>query len=208
MDILKELSEQVERGKINETEELTKKALDEGIEPKKILDDGLIVGMKEIGDKFKRNEAFVPEMLIAARAMNKALEVLEPILLENKVEAKGKVLIGTVKGDLHDIGKNLVGIMLKGAGYDIIDIGIDVPPEKFVAAAKENNVHVVGLSALLTTTMVNMKDVVTRFKSAGMDTKIVIGGAPITQQFADEISADGYAPDAASAVDVVQSLMN
>jgi 5-methyltetrahydrofolate--homocysteine methyltransferase len=160
-----------------------------------------------IGEKFKNNEIYVPEVLIAARAMNKAMEILEPKLIEAGVESKGKLVIGTVKGDLHDIGKNLVAMMYKGAGYEVIDLGIDVTPEKFVEAAKEKGAKLIGLSALLTTTMPAMKDVVEKVKSEGLDdVKVVIGGAPVTQAYADEIGADGYAPDAASAIEVGKKL--
>jgi len=187
--------------------ELVQKALDEGVNVKEVLDGGLIKGMSELGVKFKNNEVYVPEVLIAARAMNEAMKVLEPKLVEAGIEPVGKIVIGTVKGDLHDIGKNLVGMMFKGAGFDVVDIGIDITPEKFVEAAKAEGVKLLGLSALLTTTMPQMKNVVDAAKEAGITAKIIIGGAPVTQAYADEIGADGYAPDAASAVDVGKQLI-
>jgi len=187
--------------------DLVQKALDEGVDAKTVLDDGLIKGMNELGTKFKNNEVYVPEVLIAARAMNAATEILAPKLAEAGVEPVGKLVIGTVKGDLHDIGKNLVGMMFKGAGFEVIDIGIDISAEKFVEAAKADGVKLIGLSALLTTTMPQMKTVVDAVKEAGIEVKVIIGGAPVTQAYADEIGADGYAPDAASAVDVGKQLI-
>jgi len=187
--------------------DLVQKALDEGVGVKEVLDAGLIKGMGEIGEKFKKNEVYVPEVLIAARAMNEAMKLLAPKLAEAGVEPIGKVVLGTVKGDLHDIGKNLVGMMFKGAGFEVIDVGIDISAEKFVETAKQNGVKLIGLSALLTTTMPQMKTVVDAAKEAGIEAKIIIGGAPVTQAYADEIGADGYAPDAASAVDVGKQLI-
>jgi 5-methyltetrahydrofolate--homocysteine methyltransferase len=204
---LKELAEAVISGNAPRAKELTQQAIDEGTKVQQILDDGLIAGMSEVGDRFKKNIFYVPEVLIAARAMNQAMELLEPQLAEAGVKPAGTIAIGTVKGDLHDIGKNLVGMMLKGGGFKVVDLGVDVPPEKFVAAVKENGAKIVGLSALLTTTMVGMKDVVEAVKNAGDNVKTMIGGAPITQSFADEIGADGYAPDAASAVDKAKELI-
>jgi 5-methyltetrahydrofolate--homocysteine methyltransferase len=204
---LKELAEAVISGNAPRAKELTQQAIDEGTKVQDILDDGLIAGMSEVGDRFKKNIFYVPEVLIAARAMNQAMELLEPQLAEAGVKPAGTIAIGTVKGDLHDIGKNLVGMMLKGGGFKVVDLGVDVPPEKFVAAVKENGAKIVGLSALLTTTMVGMKDVVEAVKNAGDNVKTMIGGAPITQSFADEIGADGYAPDAASAVDKAKELI-
>ena len=200
------ISELLQKGKAKEVEALVQEAVDEGVAPGDILDKGLIAGMAVVGEKFKKNEVYVPEVLIAARAMNAGLKVLEPVLAEGGVEPVGKVAIGTVKGDLHDIGKNLVAMMFKGAGFEVDDLGIDVSPEKFVAAAQAG-AQIVGLSALLTTTMPQMKEVVGALKGAGASAKVVIGGAPVTQAYADEIGADGYAPDAASAVDVGKSLL-
>ncbi len=187
--------------------ELVQKALDEGVNVKEVLEGGLIKGMAEIGVKFKANEVYVPEVLIAARAMNAAMELLAPLLAEAGVEPVGKIVLGTVKGDLHDIGKNLVGMMFKGAGFEVIDLGIDVTAEKFVEKAKETDAPIIGVSALLTTTMPQMKGVVEAKNAAGIDCKIIIGGAPVTQAYADEIGADGYAPDAASAVGVGKKLL-
>ena len=204
-------------GKREEVVELVKAALDEGTAPKTILNDGLIAGMNVVGAKFKANEFYVPEVLIAARAMSNhkeaetrpgAMEILKPHLLAAGVEPIAKVIIGTVKGDLHDIGKNLVCMMLKGSGFDVIDLNIDVSAEKFVETAKESGAKLIGLSALLTTTMPQMKTVVDAAKEAGLDdVKIMIGGAPVTQAYADEIGANGYAADAASAVDTAKELL-
>ena len=201
------ISEKLQSGDAPAVEELVRGALDEGVGPKEILDEGLIAAMSVVGEKFKNNEIYVPEVLIAARAMNAGLKVLEPELIREGVEPVGKLVIGTVKGDLHDIGKNLVAMMFKGAGFEVVDLGIDVAPEKFLDAARESGARVVGLSALLTTTMPQMKGVVELFKLEGLDAKVIIGGAPVTQSYADEIGADGYAPDAASAVDVAKDLV-
>ena len=204
---LAEISELLQKGKAKDVCEKVKAAIDEGTPPKDILDQGLLAGMAVIGEKFKKNEVYVPEVLIAARAMNQATEILAPALAEAGVEATGKFVLGTVKGDLHDIGKNLVGMMFKGAGFEVVDVGIDVPKEKFVEAAKDSGAKLVGLSALLTTTMPAMKEVVEALKGECVDCKIIIGGAPVTQAYADEIGADGYAPDAASAVDIGKELL-
>ena len=200
---LKALAEAVINGKRDEAVRLTQEAIDEGVSPDAILNEGLVAGMSVVGEKFKNNEFYVPEVLIAARAMKAAMELLRPLLVESGVEPKGTVVIGTVRGDLHDIGKNLVAMMLEGGGFRVVDLGVDVAPEAFVQAAKENNAQIVGLSALLTTTMPAMKDTIEAFKEAGIrdQVAIMIGGAPVTQDYADEIGADGYAPDAASAVD-------
>jgi 5-methyltetrahydrofolate--homocysteine methyltransferase len=214
---LKPLAEAIINGKREVVVELVKKALAENVPPATILNDGLIAGMNEVGRRFKANEFYVPEVLIAARAMSNAkeaatkpgaMEILQPYLTKAGVKARGKVILGTVKGDLHDIGKNLVCMMLRGAGFEVIDLEIDVPPEKFVEAAKAQNVKLVGLSALLTTTMPQMKAVVEAVRKAGLkDVKVMIGGAPVTQSYADEIGAQGYAPDAASAVDKAKELL-
>ena len=166
-------------------------------------------GMAVIGERFKNNEVYVPEVLIAARAMKAGMAIIKPLLVEANVEPIGRVVIGTVKGDLHDIGKNLVGMMLEGAGFEVIDVGVDVAPEKFVSVAKEKNAKLIGLSALLTTTMPSMRDTLDKLESEGVrsDIKMMIGGAPVTQRYADEIGADGYAPDASSAVDLAKSLL-
>ena len=187
--------------------ELTKAALDEGVGPERILEEGLIAGMNIVGERFKANEFYIPEVLIAARAMKMAMEILEPKLAEAGVEPLGKAVIGTVKGDLHDIGKNLVMMMLKGAGFEVTDAGTDVSAEDFVAKAKESGAQIVGLSTLLTTTMSMMEKTTQSIKESGLAAKVMIGGAPVTQNFADKIGADGYAPDAASAVDLAKSLI-
>jgi 5-methyltetrahydrofolate--homocysteine methyltransferase len=206
---LKQLAEAVISGNAAQSTELTQKAIDEGVPVQQILDDGLIAAMNEVGVRFKSNIFYVPEVLIAARAMNQAMELLEPQLAKAGIEPVGTVVLGTVKGDLHDIGKNLVGMMLKGAGLKVIDLKVDVAPEKFVEAVKESDAKLLGLSALLTTTMIGMKDVLAAVKGSGLDGKVktMIGGAPVTQEYADEIGADGYAPDAASAVDKAKELL-
>jgi corrinoid protein of di/trimethylamine methyltransferase len=203
VSLLEEISELLQKGKANEVKELAQKGVDEGLSAKSILEEGLMPGMAVIGDKFKRNEVYVPEVLIAARAMNVGIEVLKPHMSEADASNKGTVVLGTVKGDLHDIGKNLVKIMLEGKGMNVIDLGIDVAPEKFVEAAKENSATIVACSALLTTTMTEMEKVVKALEEAGLRDKVsvLIGGAPVTQSFCDSIGADKYAPDAASAAD-------
>ena len=204
---LKALSDAIIKGDQKTAVEITKAALAEGMAPGSILEDGLIAGMNVIGTRFKANEVYIPEVLIAARAMKMAMEVLEPELAKAGIEPLGKVMLGTVKGDLHDIGKNLVIMMLKGAGFSVTDVGVDVTPEKFVELAKEDGAQVVGLSALLTTTMPSMEKTVQALKDAGVTAKVMIGGAPVTQDYADEIGADGYAADAATAVDIAKSLL-
>ena len=206
---LNKVSETLQRGDAEKVAELVKQALEENLTPKKILEDGLIKGMSIIGGKFKRNEVYVPEVLIAARAMHAGMDILRPKLVETGVKNIGKVAIGTVKGDLHDIGKNLVKMMLEGGGFEVIDLGTDVSVEKFVEAVKEHQPNIIGMSALLTTTMVNMPEVVKALEAAGLrdKVKIMIGGTPITQNYADQIGADCYSPDAASAVDSAKSFI-
>jgi 5-methyltetrahydrofolate--homocysteine methyltransferase len=204
---LKALSEAVIKGDQNKALEITKAAIAEGMGPAKILNDGLIAGMNVIGVRFKNNEVYIPEVLIAARAMKTAMEVLEPKLVEAGVKPLAKAAVGTVQGDLHDIGKNLVVMMLKGAGFNVIDLGVDVSPQKFVDKIKELNPQVVGMSALLTTTMPSMEKTIQAIKAAGLKVKTMIGGAPVTQAYADRIGADGYSADAASAVDLAKSLI-
>lgn len=204
---LKALADAVVRGDQKTAVELTEAALSEGAPVKSILDDGLIGGMDRVAALWKKNEVYIPEVLIAARAMKTAMEVLEPELAKAGVEPVGKFMIGTVQGDLHDIGKNLVAMMMKGAGFEVNDIGIDVPAEKFVERAKNSGVQLVGMSALLTTTMPAMEKTLKAMKEAGVTAKIMIGGAPVTQAYADKIGADAYAADAASAVDVAKSLV-
>jgi 5-methyltetrahydrofolate--homocysteine methyltransferase len=205
---LKVLSEAVIKGDQKTAVEITRQAIGEGMAPATILNDGLIAGMNTIGVRFKANQVYIPEVLIAARAMKMAMEILEPKLVEAGVKPLGKALVGTVQGDLHDIGKNLVAMMLKGAGFEVLDLGVDVSPEKFVTKAKECRPQLVGLSALLTTTMPAMEKIIHALKDAGVPVKIMIGGAPVTQAYADKIGASGYAPDAASAVDLAKSLLN
>ena len=206
---LKELSEALFRGDVLKVKEFTQIALREEVEPKEILEEGLIKGMAVVGEKFKNNEIFLPEVLLASQAMYGGLELLQPMLIKGGIKAVGKVVIGTVKGDLHDIGKNLVAMMLRGGGFEVIDLGIDVSPEKFLVATQEHKPDIVSISALLTTTMISMADVITALKRADLRgrVKVMIGGAPVTQEFSDEIGAEGYAPDAASAVDKARELL-
>ncbi|MEM4248454.1 MAG: corrinoid protein [Candidatus Nanoarchaeia archaeon] len=206
-ELLKSLQENLMKGKANDVKALCEEAVKQKIPIEKILNDGLIAAMAIIGEKFKNNQVYVPEVLIAARAMNSGMSVLKPLLASANVKARGKVIIGTVKGDLHDIGKNLVKMMLEGAGYEVIDLGVNVDSAKFVASAKEKNPDIIAMSALLTTTMGAMKETIDALKNAGITAKTIVGGAPLTQSFAKEINADGYAPDAASAVDLVNSLL-
>jgi 5-methyltetrahydrofolate--homocysteine methyltransferase len=194
-------------GKMDEIKNLTQKALDNGDSPESILKEGLIKGMDQIGVKFKNNEIYIPEVLIAARAMHSGLAVLKPILAKSTASAAAKIVLGTVKGDLHDIGKNLVGMMLEGGGFEVVDIGIDASPEKFIQAAKEQGAKVIGMSALLTTTMMQMKSAIAMIKAEGLGIKTIIGGAPVTAEFARQIGADGYSADAASAVGKVKELL-
>jgi len=205
---LKALSEAVINGNQALALEITKAAISEGLSPADILNKGLVAGMDTIGERFKNNEVYIPEVLIAAYAMKAAMAVLEPKLVEAGVQPLAKAVVGTVKGDLHDIGKNLVAMMLKGAGFEVIDLGVDVSDEKFVQKAKETKAKLIGMSALLTTTMPSMQKTITALKAAGLTVKTMIGGAPVTQNYADKIGADGYAPDAASAVDLAKSLIN
>lgn len=205
---LQALANAVIKGNQAESVRLTKEALGEGIGPKQVLEDGLIAGMGVVGVRFKANEVYIPEVLISARAMKMAMEVLEPKLAAAGVAPLAKALVGTVQGDLHDIGKNLVVMMLKGAGFHVEDIGVDVKPDVFVEKIKASNAQIVGLSALLTTTMPAMDKTIAAIRQAGLDCKIMIGGAPVTQIYANKIGADGYAADAASAVDVAKSFLN
>ncbi|MFH1613025.1 MAG: corrinoid protein [bacterium] len=206
---LKEIVESLIKGNANKVKELVNQALEEQKPIKEILNQGLLEGMNIIGGRFKRNEVFIPEVLIAARAMHAGMDILEPFLSKAGIKALAKIAIGTVKGDLHNIGKNLVVMMWKGAGFEVIDLGIDVATEKFIEVVKKENVSLIGMSALLTTTMTVMKQTIDKFKEEGLrdKVKIMIGGAPISQNYADEIEADGYAPDAASAVDKVKELL-
>ena len=186
-----------------------KAALEAGVEPGKVLNEGMIAAMREVGRRFEEGEFYVPEMLIAARAMQAGLAVLKPHLQQSDIQSAGKVVIGTVKGDLHDIGKNLVGMMLEGAGFEIVDLGTDVAPQKFVEAARAEGADIVAMSALLTTTMTNMKVTIEALNEAGLrsEIKVMVGGAPVTEQYARQIGADGYAMDASRAVSLAQSLV-
>jgi 5-methyltetrahydrofolate--homocysteine methyltransferase len=209
MDILSELSKNLEHGDSTAVKELLKKALSMKISPEDILNLGLIKGMDAVGKKFKRNEIFIPEVLIASRAMKSAMTVIKPYMTEGEEYISAKIVLGTVKGDLHDLGKMVVSTVLEREGYEIIDIGIDVPKEVFLETVQKENPDILGISALLTTTMSNMRDVIDTIKSAHLkkNIKVIIGGAPITQSFADEIGADGYAPEAESAVILVRNLL-
>jgi len=202
----KGMAEALIEGNAGKVKELVQAAVDEGVGPQKILDEGLISGMEVVGVRFKNCEIYVPEVLVSARAMSTGMEILEPLLAESGAKSRGVFVVGTVKGDLHDIGKNLVAMMLKGAGWKVVDVGVDVDAEKFVQTAIDENADVIGLSALLTTTMVNMKQVIELAKNKDCKSKIVVGGAPLTQNYANEIGADGYAPDAATAVEVINDL--
>ena len=208
MDILSEIAAELERGEDEKVRSLTESALAQSVEAPAILNEGLIAGMEGVGRRFGAHEIFLPDVLLAARAMNAGLALLEPHLGEGQVASRGKVVIGTVQGDLHDIGKNLVGIMLAGAGFEVIDLGKDVSPQKFVETARESQADVIGMSALLTTTMPVMRQVVSLLKEEGLDGSVrtVVGGAPVTEEFAREIGADAYGFDAANAVVVVKRL--
>lgn len=201
-NVKEELKEAIMKGKRNDVEPLVRKALSEGLGPEEIMDQMMIPAMDVIGERFSRNEIFLPEMMIAARAMNTGLEILRPMLIEKGVSGKGKVVIGSVKGDIHDVGKNIVSMVLQGAGYEVIDLGIDTPPEKFVGAVNQHQPKFVLMSALLTLTMPMMEETIKSLKQAGIreKVKIGIGGAPLTQNFADRIGADFYGKDARAAV--------
>jgi len=206
VDVFQQLSESLEKGDAARVAELTQKAIEDNYEPKAILDNGLIAGMTVIGDKFKAHEIFLPNVLLAAKAMYAGLNLLKPLMIKEGIPAAGKVVIGSVQGDLHDIGKNLVGIMLKGAGFEVIDLGNDVAPEKFIEAAKTENADIIGMSALLTTTMPVMKKVVELVNESGLRNKlkIIIGGASVSQEYAVEIGADAYCYDGINTVECVK----
>ena len=207
MSALEKIREQVIAGSVKNVKEYTDAAVAEGLDVSLILNDGLIAGMNVIGVLFKNNEVYVPEVLMAARAMHAGLAVIKPLIVSAGLKEKGVVAIGTVQGDMHDIGKNLVIMMLEGAGYKVIDLGIDVPTEKFLRVVEEQRPQIVGLSALLTTTMPQMKETVRGLKPYGDKIKTIVGGAPVTEKFAREIGADGYAADAATAVEKVAELI-
>ncbi len=208
MSVLQQISENLQKGDDKSVAELTQQAIDDGLSASEILNEGLLGGMDVVGQRFGANEIFLPEVLLSARAMNAGMDLIKPLLVADDVPSLGKVVIGTIKGDLHDIGKNLVGIMLRGAGYEVIDLGADVAAERFVDTADTEGAQVIGLSALLTTTMSGMKDVVELVKSKGLEgkVKVIVGGAPLSQAFADDIGADGYGYDASNAVDIVKGL--
>lgn len=200
------IAEAVVNGNNKDIPEYINKALEDGISVDSIIEDGLLTGLRIIGGKFKRNEVYVPDILIAARAMHVGMEIIKPFVVQNVAE-KAVIIMGTVKGDLHDIGKNLVSMMLEGSGFKVIDLGIDVSSDKFIKSIKEHNPKVVGLSALLTTTMSEMKNTIEIIKEYSGEIKVIVGGAPLSPEFAESIGADAYAPDAASAVDVVLDLI-
>ena len=208
-DILQQIASNLYEGNDEEVAELVQQGLDQGMDPHEILQGGLIAGMDEVGKDFKADVLYMPEVLIAARAMHAGMDVLRPLLAESDVAGAGKYLIGTVEGDLHDIGKNLVRMMLEGAGFETVDLGKDVKAETFVAAVREHQPSILGLSALLTTTMPAMKTTIEALEESGLrdSVKIMVGGAPVTAAFAEEIGADAYAPDAATAVDVARNLV-
>ncbi|MEW5914040.1 MAG: corrinoid protein [Thermodesulfobacteriota bacterium] len=208
-ELLKEIADKLDsydREQILSVASCVSEAISQGVQPNDILNNGLFAGLERVGAKFKMGDAFISDVLIVAKAINQSMEILRPLIKQSDIASKGRIVIGTVKGDLHDIGKNLVRIMLESAGFDVIDIGINQSAENFIAAVKNNNAKIVGLSALLTTTMAELKKVVSVFKENGMDTKIIVGGAPVTQSYADEIGADAYGENAADAVEKVREL--
>ena len=209
MDVLKDIAEQVQLGDDERVSALTAQAIEQGIHPTAILNDGLIAGMNVVGKLFKDHEIFLPDVLMAAKAMHAGLDQLKPLLAKEGIPTRGTIVIGTVKGDLHDLGKNLVGIMLKGAGFEVIDLGKDVAPETFVETAVKANARIIGMSALLTTTMPAMKAVIDLLRQGNHQARIktMIGGAPITKAYADQIGADAYAFDAAKSVDCANALL-
>ena len=209
MEILQKISEELQAGNYQVVPKLVQEALDAKIPPAKILSDGLVAGMDIVGDKFRRDELFMPEVLISAKAMQSGMDILRPKLMEVGAKLAGKIVLGTVKGDLHDIGKNLVAMLMEGAGFQVIDLGIDVPSEKFVETVKSQKPNILGLSALLTTTMPKMKEVMESLVEAGVrkSVKVMVGGAPVTEKFAKDVGADAYAPDAASAVEKARELV-
>jgi len=209
MEILKHVAEFLEKGDKEKVYELTRQAIEQNVSVRQILDDGLIAGMKVVGDRFRKYEIFLPEVLMAARAMNAGMDLLKPLFIKEGVTAIGKIVIGTVYGDLHDLGKNLAGVMLKGAGFDVIDLGNNVPAQKFIETAEKENATVIGMSALLTTTMTEMKNVTNLLKDKGLNKSIktIIGGAPVSEEYAKSIGADAYAYDAAIGVELVKQLV-
>jgi len=209
MEILNEISENVVKGDADAVAELVQGALDGGVDVQRVMNEGMVKGMTVIGERFKNNEIYLPEMMVAARAMNAGLDIVEPLMAKSNTSYVGKVVIGTVRDDLHDVGKNMVRIMFKGAGFQVFDLGIDVSPDEFVRAAKENDADLIAMSALLTLTIHNMKETVEAIEGAGLkdETKIMVGGAPVTQNIADQVGADGYAPDCSRAVERAKELL-
>ncbi len=208
MSEFNKMSEMVIAGDFASVKTLTQKMIDDNVDPVSIINDGLMPGMNVVGVRFKAGDMFVPEVMMSAKAMAAGIELVKPLIAESNMPTAGKVVIGTVKGDLHDIGKKLVNMMLESAGFQIVDLGVDIAPAKFVEAVKEHKPQVIGMSALLTTTMLSMKDTIDALKEEGLrdSVKIIIGGAPVTQSFAEQIGADGYAPDAAAATDLCKQL--
>lgn len=209
MTVLEKIAQEIPRGNSETVEQLVKEALSAEITAEKILNEGLIEGMNVVSVRFKNNECFLPEVLISAKAMSMGLEIIKPRLAESNVKSLGKVVIGSIQGDLHDIGKNIVAMLMQGAGFEVVDLGADVPVDRFVESAKKEQADLVGISSLLITTMTNMKSVIDGLENAGIKDriKVIIGGAPVTQDFANTIGADGYAPDAATGVDVAKNLL-
>jgi 5-methyltetrahydrofolate--homocysteine methyltransferase len=209
MNLLQQISEHLQHGKAKSVAELTHQAINDGLHPKNILDEGLIAGMSVVGEKFREHEIYLPDVLLAAKAMYAGMELLKPFMINENVKSNGKVVIGTVQGDLHDIGKNLVAIMLKGAGFEVIDLGNDVSPQQFITIAEQENADVIGMSALLTTTMPMMKSVVALAKERHLygKVKIIVGGAPLSSEYATEIGADAYCFDGMNAVETVKKFL-
>lgn len=209
-NLLKQMQSDLYNGDVYAVEAAVRKAIDDGMPPKEILDEGLIAGMDVVGRDFKAGDLFIPEVLLSARVMHAGLEILRPLLAETGVPAQGKIVIGTVAGDLHDIGKNLVSMMFQGAGFEVLDLGTDVPPENFIEAVRTENPDIVGMSALLTTTMPSMKTTIEALIQAGLrdQVNVLIGGAPVTTEYAVDIGADSFAPDAAAAVDAARKLLS
>lgn len=205
-----QMAQLVIEGNVQKVGEATRKAVDEGEEPLQIIDRGLMAGMNVVGERFKAGDMFVPEVLMSAKAMGAGMEIVKPLLVGGEMESRGTVMIGTVKGDLHDIGKKLVGMIMESAGMEVVDLGIDVAPEAFAAAVKEHKPDVLGMSALLTTTMLAMKDTIEVLEEQGLrgEVKVMVGGAPVTADFAKEIGADGWAPDAVTAKDLAMKLVS
>ncbi len=210
MDVLEQITVAMQRGDSDTIGQLLRQALDNELAPKDILDNGLIAGMNVIGDRYKKHEIFLPEVLLAAKAMHVGMDILKPLFLKDEVPSRGRVVIGTVQGDIHDIGKNLVAIMLRGAGFEVIDLGADVAPNKFIDTAVEQNAKIIGMSALLTTTMPVMKKVIEQLKEKGLNGRIktIIGGAPLSGEFAEHIGADAYGYDSVQAVDCIKKLVS